>query len=197
MSQGEIDICNQALGWLGANLITSFDDQSKEANLCQANYSYLRDAVQECAEWSFCIKRVELAELSDSPLGYGVAYQIPDDCLRVVSASKNGQFTVQMEWVLEDRKILTNNGSCYIRYISRIEDPVRFSPNFVTALAYRIAADLAIPLTKSRTLQQQMLSIYEKRVDEAMGMDGMQGRTRRMRSSWSDSSRRGANRGEF
>ena len=189
----EVSICNQALGWLGANLITSFDDQTKEANLCGANYASLRDAVLERGDWTFAIRRAELPQLGEDELvpGYGNAYQLPSDCIRVIQASPDARYidTSTMHWEAEDRKVLTDNGACFIKYVYREEDPVRFSPGFVQSLAYRIAAELAIPLTKSRQLQGQMLTIYEDRVKEATGMDGKQGRVPRARSSWSDKSR--------
>jgi hypothetical protein len=192
----EISICNQGLGWLGANLITSFDDISKESNLCEANYHQLRDAVLEIGEWSFAMKRAELPQLGDNELtlGYSYAYQLPSDCIRVVKVTPDNLYSDVdgMQWELEDRKILSDQGSCFIRYIARIEDPQRFSPGFVNALAYRIASELAIPITRSRALQEQMFSLYEKRADEGLGLDGMQGRSRRMRASWSHKSRRGS-----
>ena len=190
----EVSICNQGLGWLGANLITSFDDNSDESNLCKVNYCLLRDAVLEVADWSFAIKRVELSALAEPTLGYAQAYQVPDDCLRVILASPNLDFstTSTMQWEYEDRKVLTDEGTVYIRYVARQIDPVRYSPGFVNALAYRIATELAIPLTRRLNLQGQMLQLYEKSLGEAMGSDGKQGRSRRIRSSWSHKSRRGS-----
>lgn len=190
----EVSICNQGLGWLGASLITSFDDNSDESNLCRANYCLLRDAVLEAADWSFAVKRVQLSALASPTLGYGQAYQVPEDCLRVIQASPNDDFShvTDMQWEFEDRKILTDEGAVFIRYVHRQIDPVRYSPGFVNALAYRIATELAIPLTRRLNLQGQMLGLYEKSLGEAMGSDGKQGRSRRVRSSWSHKSRRGS-----
>ena len=182
MSQGEIDICNQSLGWLGANLITSFDDMSKESNLCQANYSYLRDAVLEDSIWSFATKRAELPLLDEDVLGYGSSFQLPEDCIRVDKVYRDSKFldNTTVDYIIEDRKVLSNLNACFIKYCYRLVDTVRFSPNFTNALAYRIAAELAIPLTKSRTLQQQMLQIYQMRLEEATATDSMQSPNRQV-----------------
>lgn len=185
MILSEVSICNQALGWLGANLITDFDDGSDEANLCKANYDYIRDAVLEDTGWSFALKRDQIPLLADAELGYGSAFQLPDDCIRVERIFSDSRMYDgdQLEYVIEDRKVLTDNGTCFIRYIARIIDVSRFSPNFVQALAYRIATDLAIPLTKSRTMQLQMFELYNNRLEVASATDGMQGRSRRIRVS--------------
>ena len=50
----ETEICNIALGYLGANRITSLDieEDSTEHLLCSENYEILRDAVLEEREWT-------------------------------------------------------------------------------------------------------------------------------------------------
>lgn len=182
----EIAICNQALGWLGANPIISFDDASVEAKLCKANYGPLRDAVLEDHAWSFAVKRDALALLNETPVTYAYAFQSPTDLLRVLQISVDGNFDVteKVDWVLEDRKFLLDSDTAYIKYIYRMTDPAKFSPNFKQALAARIAADLAIPLTSSRTLQGDMYGLYQVKLMEAAQKDGLQGRYERLRSTW-------------
>jgi len=195
----EISVCNVALGYCGASLITSFNDNTVESNLCEANYSLIRDAVLEDADWSFALKRAELPALANPELGYGNAFQLPVDCLRIIQASPDDKFSHdnRMEWELEDRKILTDQGACFIRYVRQVKDVQRFSPAFIQALGYRIASDLAIPLTKSVALQKQMYGIYDNHMRVARGNDGKQGRSRRMISTWSSNSRRTLPSGRF
>lgn len=187
----EIAICNQALGWLGANQIISFDDASQEAKLCKANYQYLRDAVLEDYAWSFAVKRDSLAPLAETPVTYGYAFQVPSDAIRILQVSVDASFdpTEDVVWEIEDNKILTDNASIYVRYVYRVTDPTKFSPNFKQALAARIAADIAIPLSASRALQSDMYSLYTMKIAEAAQKDGTQGRNKRLRSSWLLSSR--------
>lgn len=182
----EVSICNQALGFLGEGLITSFSDGTKGANLCQANYQYLRDAVLEDTEWSFAMKRDKLPALSTTPVSYAYAHQLPTDCLRVCQVSWDNQFiqTDTLKWELEDRKVLCDLETVYVRYVSRVTDPSKFSPGFTQALVYRIASELAIPLTNSRSLMESMQTMYEARLRVGVALDGTQGRTRRVSASW-------------
>ncbi len=89
----EVSICNLALGWLGANLITSLDDDNREAQLCKTNYPDIRDAVLEEREWTFAVRRIQLAPLVLPPV-YGYAHQflLPPDVLRILNLP-NTQFT--------------------------------------------------------------------------------------------------------
>jgi hypothetical protein len=59
--------------------------------------------------------------------------------------------------------------------LTRISDTSSFSSLFVQALAARIAADAAIPLTENRQLQVDMWGLYNDKLTEAAARDGQQG----------------------
>jgi hypothetical protein len=48
----DVAICNTALNRLGANTITSFTENSKEARLCNAEYEGIRDQVLRSHPWN-------------------------------------------------------------------------------------------------------------------------------------------------
>jgi hypothetical protein len=81
--------------------------------------------------------------------------------------------------VKEGRRILTNEPKLNIKYIRRVTPPEDFSAGFVQALAARIAADIAIPVTQSRSMQQDMQALYMKKLNDAGTNDGMQGRNQK------------------
>jgi len=182
----EVSICNQALGWLGSNLITSFDDNTVESNLCEANYPLIRDTVLSESSWSFALKRESLPALVDTEIGYGNAFQLPTDCITLIRAYTNDKMRSQdtLNHVVEGGKILTDNGACFIKYVFRQSDTQSFIPAFVQALAYRIASDLAIPLTKSSGLQKQYLGLYQLRLSDATAIDGQQDRNQEVNILW-------------
>ena len=53
----ELSIANQALGYLGANPIVSFDEPSTSAELMRDNYPFIRDAVMTEVAWTFAVVR--------------------------------------------------------------------------------------------------------------------------------------------
>ena len=181
----EVSICNQALGWLGANLITSFDDpDSTEAALCKANYAAIRDAVLEAVDWSFARTRVVLSspEVQEPAFGFAFSHVVPVDCLRVINADDTDRGGDNLEWEYEDRRILCDSQIVYVKYTRIIDATARFSALFTQALANRLAADFAIPLAESAGLQQQHWAIYTAKMDEAATIDGLQGRYQQTRS---------------
>ena len=62
-------------------------------------------------------------------------------------------------------------------------DVTRFSPLFIKALAAQLAADLAIPLTNSLKLAEAMMQRMSYFLEQAGGMDGVQGRSQKLRST--------------
>lgn len=191
----EVSICNQGLGWLGGNLISSLADGSNEAKLCNANYANVRDAVLEETEWSFAIKRARITKLVSSPeYGFSSEFQLPSDCIRVLNVQSGGNNTDPdlPDWQRESNKIVVDADVIYIRYVARITDTSLFTPGFAQALAARLAADLAIPLTNSRQLQADMWKLYNSKLGQAITTDAMQGRSRRVRMRWIDRARMGS-----
>lgn len=186
----EVSICNQALGWLGEGFITSLDDDSKAAELCKLNYPELRNAVLEAANWTFASKRFELPKTDPPPpYGYANRYRLPSEVLRVIEVNKIDYYDPTRDWQKEGDSIVTNDNECRTRCIVQITDPTLFSPLFVQALAQRLAADLAVPITQSRALQGDHWQLYTAKMREAKALDGMQGKSKRARSRYLENAR--------
>jgi len=196
----EVSICNQAISWLGGNRIISLDDGTVEANLCKDNYAHLRDVVLEAKAWTFAVKRIKFARLSEDPLyGFVAAFAIPPDILTVLQVSGanvnaagtgpgparkslgNGE-EQRIIWQREGETITCDQEQIYGRCIQRITDPSKFSPGFVQALAARIAREICLPLTHSKTLEDKMVLKYDDSLSDAGTFDGLQGRSNKVRS---------------
>ena len=187
MPVSEVSICNQALSWLGGTLITSLKDETTEGELCQANYANLRDAVLEERAWTFATFREELTPLRNEPeWGGKTLFQLPGDNIRVLTVYSNESDTwdvpTRKEWFIEGEHLIIDQDVVRIRYIRRITAPGRFSPSFVQALAARLAADLALPLTQSARMKQDMWALFQAKLTSAGSLDGMQGTREKKRS---------------
>ncbi len=192
-------ICNIALGWLGANVITSLDieETSTEWVLCDLNYDTIRDAVLEEREWTFATKRKVLNASSEiEAFGGESNFLIPDDNIRVLTvhdpaalgigsitdASVHERSQIR-GWQIEGKHIIVVANEINIRYLSRILDPNEYTPAFIQAFAQRIAAEFALTLTESKTLADRMWDLYEFKLGKGAVLDALQGRSRRTRST--------------
>jgi hypothetical protein len=147
--------------------------------------------VLESREWTFAVKRFSLTPTGVTP-EYDWAYEfvIPTEVLRVLTVDRptvgllGSSENEQEDWVREGNSILMNRSTLTMRAIIRVVNTTLFSASFVHVLAARLASDLAIPITRSKALQQQMYALYGAKLEDAAKTDGMQGRSKRIRSRY-------------
>lgn len=181
----DVAIANRALTKLGEARIISFGDDTKAARAIAASYYILRDAELRRRKWRFSIKRVALPALTSSPpFGYAYEYQLPADCIGILSV---GDFAPGVDlsdyrvgldtelYSLEGRVIRTDlPAPLSLRYKARVTDPTQFDLAFVEAFACRLAADLAEDLTQSTAKKQAALQDYTLAIREAVAANAIE-----------------------
>ncbi len=70
---------------------------------------------------------------------------------------------------------MSNEGTCNIIYIGRIEDTEQYDSLLSSTIAHRLAAETAYAITGSGTVAQTMNALYEQRLREAKSIDAMEG----------------------
>lgn len=167
-----VEIGNIALVNLGEDVIASLSDEVKAARLLNRRYGPIRDAVLRAHPWNCAMVRAGLASSDPAPIwGPAACYPLPADCLRVLRVEDRSA-----AWKVEGRKIVSNAGApLNILYTRQITDPNEFDPLLVEAIAARLAADLAHPITQSTSLIQVMWDLYRQKLIEARGVDGQEG----------------------
>lgn len=186
----ETDVANAALRLLGASRITSFTDGSKEANAVQDLYEELRDDLLRSHPWNFATKRQKLAQSSTAPVyEFDHAYPLPSDWLRTIAVHDNdggsGTFLYRAEQVGGQMAIVASADDVWLTYVSRVTDPNLMDVNFRKALEVALAREMAIDLTSSNTLEEQLSKRADRVLARARSADGMGGFPRqRPRGSW-------------
>ena len=187
----EVRISNLALTALGAKTITARSDNTTEARLVDIHYDEARDATLEAREWTFAVHRQTLAKSAETPdWGFSFYHQIPSDTLRILEARQETpervnfrELSNRLDWRREGDRIASDSGTVRVRYLRRITDPNKYTAAFVHCLSARLAYEMSIPITQSRSIQADMFSLYEAKLVMAAQTDGMQGRTEIIRSS--------------
>jgi hypothetical protein len=190
-----VDIANYALNNLGASNISSLDENSKAARIVNQRYEAVRDAVFRAHPWNCLIQRAQLAQETDAPaFGYTYQYALPTNpyCLRVLEFS-NGTLSYPQDnitnnsggpvFVIEGRKLLTDEAVARIKYIGRITDPQQYDASLVEALSARLAAEVCYAITGSTSMVQIQTSLYEAKINEARFNDATEGATQRLEAS--------------
>lgn len=137
----DVTICNSALRKIHETPIVDLS----ESGPCDHFYPLIRDEMFARHDWSFATSRASLASTTESVIGNDNAtlnvYNFPTDpfCFRVIEVLNS-----TASWFVEGRQILTSLSSPVdIRYIARTNEDV-FPPWFVSALATRLAQELAV-----------------------------------------------------
>ena len=165
---GALSICNEAIALLGGQTMTDFTDNTQEARLVEQFYTSAINQTLRDYDWAFATKRSsELAALDDEPeFEWSYQYQLPADCIRVISVYGDPDF------VIEGDVLLINEGTgVYLKYVYLIIDVSLFDSLFRRALVRRLAADMAYPLTKKRPKEEEMILLYERAISKAKSKD--------------------------
>lgn len=180
-----VQICNVGLSRVkGTNLIQSLTDNSREAKLCNVHFAIARDSCLAEIDWPFARRQTAMNALTETWSGYTYVYKQPVDCITAreiynpaISSSiidprvcptvevSNAQtqripFDKGLSSTGNFAVILTNIANAELIYTAQITNEAQFPPVFADALGWRLAAELAIPLTGDVAKQQQLMKTY-------------------------------------
>ena len=166
-----VDICNGALNQLGGTTILSLTEDSKNARICNARYTQVRDALFRTHPWNCLQLRASLAKDATAPAwGFSSAFTLPADCLRllyIIDYDSNHK--------VEGRKILSNTDTMKILYIGRITDPNEYDELLRETLSASLAADIAYGVTSSNPVAQNMYTLFQDKLRDARFVDSTEG----------------------
>lgn len=185
-----VDVCNTALDRNGEPPIISLLDGTPAANLCDRLFPIARDEVQRTFPWRRLRKRVSLAADPTAPIfGFDFRYRIPADSLRIIDVL-DSQSRVVQEWELEGQFILTDTDApLFIRYIATSNDPNEWDALMVSAVAARLAVELAEPLTQDTGKRNLLLAEYQNTMRQARNASAQEGSGQPLdlKDSWANS----------
>ncbi|MBK3439269.1 MULTISPECIES: hypothetical protein [unclassified Pseudomonas] len=175
----DIEICNLALSRVAVTkAIASFTERSIEAEQCRVLYPHLRGLVLQEFPWPFAESIVALASLGSPAPGWAFRYRYPADCLKIRNIVQPGfrralssdmEIPYQIGYDAGGRVIHTDQPEAVCRFTFKVEDSTFFDALFVEALAWRLAMDLALPLTSKADLQQFAAQQYQMALTLAEG----------------------------
>lgn len=174
-------ICNQALRSIGADEITSLDDNVETARVLTDIFTPIRNEVLSAHPWNFAIKRDGLTASTTPDWGYDYSYSLPSDYLRIIRMEDDEEFKVEQD------KLLTDEDEANVLYIAKITDSSKYTPWFVSALVSRLAAELAYSIVNNQQLARDKFEEYKEKLKLAKSIEGQEGTTEKEEdTSWLD-----------
>lgn len=196
----KVEIANRALTKLGEDRILSLADDTKAARTLNSMFDIVRDAELRRSNWNFAVSRAQLAASTTDPeWGFGYAYPLPADFLKLLDIDGSWSCPAQTDYVTYDNSIfrienVADVGSCIvtdlaaplkIRYTMRATDTAKYDPAFVEALACRLAIEACETLTQSGTKKQAAMVEYRMAINEAITANAVENPARALADdSW-------------
>lgn len=140
MAITSIDLCSKALLLIGANAIQSFDDGSRESDVCSSIYELVRDTLIANRLWGFTLEQRNLARINETPLrDWKYSYALPAEILRIKKVSNSKDFEIVRG------KLYSNSPSLSVDCQVAI-DAAEMPPYFQAALISELASKLSVSL---------------------------------------------------
>jgi hypothetical protein len=171
MATTKIDICNQALLKVGADAIASLDTSAdanegtvQTARLCNIFYDQALDETMRIYPWNCCTARSIPNKLTEIPaFGYDAAFQLPNDCLRVINVFDDPDMRISgTRWVVEGKQILCDYSLIYLKYVKRPADIGILDALATRAFICNLALKLSIPLQLDEAQHNSILQELEQ-----------------------------------
>lgn len=195
MATSEIEIVNLALAAAGASRPLTGElgaQTSPEGMIARLYYPQRRDELLSSFPWYFAKRRAALAPLADvTRSDWTNVYAVPSGMLSARTVVRSGirypRPEDEIEFMVEAgdpdsdgepgaQVILCDEPSAELIFIGAITAPVRFSPLFTSALADRLAVDLATFLTKKADLAKAAQERFLGEIAQAKAHSANQGK---------------------
>lgn len=134
---------------------------------------------QECP-WNFAQTFTTLTRSSRPDGAYKYAYDLPDDCLKVISIRQHESLLAPQASfsVAAGRQLLCNISPCHLQYVQFLDSPEDWNPDFTDAVACRIACELAPLASQDSGVVSRMKQLYALALSTAQQHDAVECRER-------------------
>jgi hypothetical protein len=170
MAASDVSICSNALLLLGAKTISSFDENNDRARLASNLFESVRDSMLRSHPWNCAIRRVALApDVAVPAFDWDFQFTLPGDFMRVLSVGEAG---AEIEFKIEDGKLLCDDNPALLRYVYRNENPATWDDMLVRGMELAMAEAMAYGITQSATLRDSMRDELARHMKQARAVDG-------------------------
>ena len=125
MALGDIALCARAMVMIGASPVSSFDEDSAEAEIARLLYPTIRDGMLASYPWRFAARGAWLARLATAndgrdPGDGSALFALPRDFIRLLSLENEGGKITRFE--LRDRAVLCEGDTAHLSYVARLAE---------------------------------------------------------------------------
>lgn len=150
MSWNKLQIINLAIGTLGRNEVSGYEDTL--SRFASEYFDLILESVLGESNLNLARKWVELTKNDSTPVSdkWRYEYELPSDYLRMVSVSPSVDYDI-----IYGGKLLTNSNSIKVEYMSFVE-ATNLSAAFARYIAFEVAHWLSISVLENASLSDKI-----------------------------------------
>lgn len=178
-------VANLALDHLGEPYLTDYaTDTGTTADAMRIHLPQSVETVLEGHVWSFATTSTELEAAAEVPPGlYGSAFDLPNDCLRVIRINGIDLDEPRNDFEIRGRLLLLLEADATAPVIDYITNSVLSSPNdwpttFTDAVAWLLASRLAPKLAQDQAMAGEFLRLHDMALGKARSKDARESRSK-------------------
>jgi len=178
MRMSDVDICNTSLALLGSTdfiqLLT--DTDSVWARRCNQFFKSSVELVLREHDWHCATHSAELARNTSGPASkeYTYSYALPTDCVRVIDVLGAEDYSPYDRWRIAKRNVITDLGTCYLKYVQMPEDYKTLDVILAETIAYKLSLRLAASYIKDKEMYQILNYAYNDTLKRAKAADTLE-----------------------
>lgn len=173
----DINICNMALGNIGAAPIVSFSDESQAARICSSYYEHVRKYLLSSYSWSFNRRYVRLVplpkgeEFEDEPV---FLYAYPTEALYINGVYMKGfpeqklHYNVRLGDDGKRRLFVGISGSLFADCRVDVEDVSVWPEVFCEAVSWALSMRVSLALAKDDGVASNCNGMYLQALGRAL-----------------------------
>lgn len=181
-----VEVCNLALARIGhgsSQPLVSIDDASEPARACKRVFPSLLKLMLREAPWPFAVKAVELQPSSTVVPGWSHVYAKPTDALNILAVAGPDVDPTRGDARYHTRGfrligsvLACHEAPAWAWYVADVTDTHGADASFTDALAWRLAAELALTLKADPDLQRVAMEQAQMALSRALAAMGNEGR---------------------
>lgn len=178
-----IKVCSRASILMGGSPITSFDEATVEADVCDAMYEDIARASLTNSRWGFATDQQVLNRIASPPTSrFDAAYQLPANTLTVSAVTVNDLPIIFDTYGSKVYCNMSISDVVVADYIFRAAES-EWPSYFTVAVEYAMASILATSVARDASLSQLMESKASMLMMQARRFDSQRQTTQRLSTS--------------
>lgn len=174
MGYSKVELANQALDHIGKDNIATLTSNVAQARKVNAAFERTIHSVLARSHWTFARKIAALANVTnDWAERWEYKYDLPNDCINPVRLipTVDLQRREPIPFQRLGQSLYTNQPDAKLQYVFETDDTMAMPQQFLDACAFLLARNIAMPLTRKRSVYEDMNAMYEYHLGLAIEAD--------------------------